>query len=68
MHDIPQATRPRFLTLKHVIELTTLGKTTIYAQIKAGKLRSIKMGKRTMFLEADVAGFINALANAGQAG
>lgn len=38
-----------------------IGRTTIYALIKAGRLRATKVGGRTLFLANDLAAFLSDL-------
>ncbi len=41
-----------------LIKVTSLGRTTIFALVKAGDLRATKCGRRTLFLASDVAQFL----------
>jgi excisionase family DNA binding protein len=45
-------------------KLTGLGRTTIYASIKTGKLVARKVGRRTIVLYDDIKAFLEALPNA----
>lgn len=38
-----------------------LGRTTLYALVKSGRLRSTKVGHKTIFLAVDIAAFLGAL-------
>lgn len=49
---------PMLLDLEDVCELLHLGRTTVFAAIKAGELARIKINRRTLFDPADVAAFI----------
>ncbi len=42
-------------------EVLSLGKTSIWAAVKDGRLRATRYGKRTLFLAADVAAFLSNL-------
>ncbi len=53
------ACRHRLLDIAEVTRLTTLRKSALYELIKAGELKPIKLGRRTAFLEADIADFID---------
>ena len=44
----------RFIPLPEVTRITTLHKTTLYQLIKAGELRPIKLGRKTVFSEAEI--------------
>jgi excisionase family DNA binding protein len=44
--------------VKDTIELLSVGRTTLYAAVKRGELRPIKCGRKTLFLAADLAGFL----------
>lgn len=41
---------PYSVTVKQAREMTGLGNTTVYALIKDGRLKSVKLGKRTLIL------------------
>jgi excisionase family DNA binding protein len=49
------------LRIRDVCRLTGLGRTTIYAAIKAGDLVARKLGRRTVILAADLEAFLNKL-------
>jgi excisionase family DNA binding protein len=49
------------LGIHDVCRLTGLGRTTIYAAIKAGELVARKSGRRTIILAADIEAFLNKL-------
>ncbi len=46
-----------FLSVNEVIKVTGLGRTNIYALIKKGDLKAVKIGDRTMFRPDDLAEF-----------
>jgi excisionase family DNA binding protein len=56
VHTAPQP--PRLIDLPEVTRLTTLRKTAVYELIKAGELRPIKLGRKTVFAEAEVANWV----------
>lgn len=45
---------PRLLDIPELIKRTTLHKTKLYEIIKAGQLRPIKLGRKTVFSEQEV--------------
>src|SRR5690242_20103453 len=50
---------PRFIEIPEVSEITSLGKTSIYQLIAARELRPIKLGRKTVFVESEVIGWMN---------
>jgi len=44
----------RFLDFTDLRERSRLGKTKLYEEIKFGRLRPIKLGRKTVFLESEV--------------
>jgi excisionase family DNA binding protein len=49
------------LGIRDVCRLTGLGRTSVYAAIKAGDLVARKLGRRTVILGADLEAFLNNL-------
>ena len=49
----PTATQPRALSVEQFCELYNIGKTTAYAQIREGRLRLRKIGKRSVIAVED---------------
>lgn len=49
----------KLIDLKRVKDLTSLGTTKIYEYVKAGELKIIKIGKKTVFLESEIFDWIN---------
>jgi excisionase family DNA binding protein len=50
------STPPRFtgaLTIKELCEAYRLCRETAYQQIRAGRLRAVKLGRKTLILRAD---------------
>jgi len=41
-----------------VIELLSIGRTSLYAAVRRGELRRIKLGKKTLFCATDLAAFL----------
>ena len=41
--------------------MLSIGRTTLYALIKSGDIRTIKVGRRTLFLAVDIAAFLTKL-------
>lgn len=51
-------TTPRLLDVNDVCQLLRIGRTTLFAEVKAGELARIKINRRTLFDPADVAAFV----------
>ena len=49
----PTATQPRALSVEQFCERYNIGKTTAYAQIREGRLRLRKIGKRSVIAVED---------------
>ena len=49
----PTATQPRALSVEQFCEQYNIGKTTAYAQIREGRLRLRKIGKRSVIAVED---------------
>lgn len=59
-------TATRFIPLPEVSRITSLRKTALYQLINAGELRPVKLGRKTVFAEAEIFEWVNArLANRG---
>ena len=54
-------TRQRAMSISEFSERYGPGKTTIYEEIKLGRLRARKCGKRTFITEDDAEGWLQAL-------
>ena len=64
-HNLPTFT-PRLIELPEVSTITSLRKTALYQLIKAGELRPIKLGRKTVFVESEIFAWVNQrLANRG---
>jgi excisionase family DNA binding protein len=46
-------------TVPEVMELTRMGRTAIYAHIKQGTLKCVRIGGRTLFREDQIAEFLS---------
>lgn len=46
------------MTVKDVLDHLKIGRTSLYDLLKKGKIRTVKIGKRTLFDPADVKKFI----------
>lgn len=60
MSESNSATATRFIALPEVIKITSLQKTALYQLIKAGELRPVKLGRKTVFSEAEIFAWVNA--------
>jgi predicted DNA-binding transcriptional regulator AlpA len=50
---------PRLITVKDVMSITSLSRSSVYNLIAAGEFRPIKVMGKTVFAEAHIAGWIN---------
>lgn len=50
---------PRLIAIPETLNRTSLCKTALYERIKAGELRPIKLGKKTVFAEAEITAWVN---------
>ena len=53
-------------SVNELLAMLPLGRTSLYAAIKSGKLKATKLGKKTLFIVSDVAAFLSALPAMGQ--
>lgn len=51
-------TAERLLTVPEVMGLLRVGRTTLHGLVRAGRLRVVKVGRRTLFRPAAVLAFI----------
>ena len=49
------------------LELLSIGRTSLYAVVKRGDLKRVKLGKKTLFYAADIAWFLERLARLSEA-
>lgn len=47
-------TEHRFLAIPETLNRINMCKTALYERIKAGELRPIKLGKKTVFVESEI--------------
>lgn len=52
-------------TVSETQTLLSLGRTSLYGHVQAGKLRATKCGRKTLFLAVDIAAFLNGLPSLG---
>ena len=52
-------TTSRFIELPEVTAITSLRKTALYQLIAAGELRPVKLGRKTVFAEAEIFAWVN---------
>ncbi len=48
-------------TVHETLNLLSIGRTSLYAAIKAGDLRPVKFGRKTLFYARDLAAFLKLL-------
>jgi len=51
----------QLLTIAEVCELTRLGRTRVYDELRTGRLRSIKVGRRRLVPDAAISEWIDSL-------
>ena len=49
---------PRLIALPEVSHITSLKKTALYQLIAAGELRPVKLGRKTVFAEAEIVAWV----------
>lgn len=47
--------------VSELLEIMPFGRTALYAEVRAGRLKATKLGKKTLFLAPDIAAFLSAL-------
>jgi excisionase family DNA binding protein len=58
---------PQSYSIQQVVLSTGVSRTSIYEEIKAGRLRAVKQGKRTLILADDLARWLQSLPAVGSA-
>ncbi len=53
--------RQRAFSIREFSQAYRVGRTTVYAEIKTGRLRARKIGKRTVILDSDAADWLDRL-------
>ena len=48
-------------SIQELVKLQPLGRSSIYEEIKSGRLRATKAGRRTIFLADDIVEWLEAL-------
>lgn len=57
-HNLP-IHAPRLIAIPEVSTITSLRKTALYELIKAGELRPVKIGRKTLFAESEIYAWVN---------
>jgi len=57
---------PRLIEIPEVTRLTSLRKTSIYEAIKRGEFRPIRLGRKTVFAEAEILAWVSARISSNQ--
>lgn len=52
---------PLLLSIDEAANLLSIGKTKLYAELAAGRLQAVKLGKRTLIPRTSVDNYIDAL-------
>ena len=61
MEKVQQEIRLLSYSITETVELTGLGRSTIYEEIRSNRLRARKVGRRTIVLAEDLANFLASL-------
>lgn len=56
--SIAEQPSPRFVDVDEAKRQLCLGTTALYAFMKTGELRRVKLGRKTVFLQADIDAFV----------
>lgn len=59
--DLPEHPLPLALTITEAVKVTGVGRSTIYAELAAGRLKARKLGTRTLITSADLREWLAAL-------
>lgn len=55
---LPDRYLPRLLSVSEVLATLSIGRTSFYEMVAEGKLRPVKIGRRTMIVAAELEAFI----------
>ena len=61
MKQATQLLERRAYTIEEAVEVSRVGRSSIYEVIKKGELRAVKRGRRTLILADDLERFLNGL-------
>lgn len=61
MDKVPNELRKLSYSIAEAVELTGLGRSTIYEEIRSKRLRALKCNRRTIVLAEDLAKFLASL-------
>jgi excisionase family DNA binding protein len=50
-------------TVNDTCSMLSMGRTALYAAVRTGSIRAVKLGKRTMFHRDEIERFVKSLAN-----
>lgn len=53
------------LSVDETARVLSIGRTTLYGLVKTGEIRATKIGRKTLFLKADIDAFLNRLQREG---
>lgn len=51
-------------SVNETLNILSVSRTSLYEMVKKGSIRPTKYGKKTLFLSADIAAFLNNIRNA----
>ncbi|MEP2742779.1 MAG: helix-turn-helix domain-containing protein [Bauldia litoralis] len=60
-HDVGEQSAPIGLTVRQVVELSGLSRSTIYEELRIGRLIARKLGRRTVILRGDFRSWLEGL-------
>jgi hypothetical protein len=61
MEKVPHEVRQLSYSIAETVALTSLGRSTIFEEIRSNRLRARKVGRRTIVLAEDLANFLASL-------
>ena len=61
MEKVPHEVRQLSYSINEVVEHTSLGRSTIFEEIRSNRLRARKVGRRTIVLAEDLVSFLASL-------